>query len=492
MEIKGTIHIMQKLVRFCLCILIMLAASYYHEVKGQPTVKHYTVKNNKMYIALGKDMSDASIDSFASQFNLGDLALKKYVRGALLDSLKILGWKVEIDNDEVFIISKPLFGLDNIDNPGNKIQKDGTLEGRFPVISSRIKYGYNNFRNKAPFAIQDSMVTFYLRNYNNAKKIMLAGNFNDWKPDALSMTRTDSGWIARVKLGPGKYWYKFIVDGNWTTDPDNRQSENDGKGNINSVFFRTNIVFRLDSYTNAKKVYLSGSFNNWEPAELLMNKTATGWQLPLYLAEGTHTYRFVADRRWFEDPANSEYYPNEFGQRNSVIRIGKPYLFYLEGFPDAKQVVLTGSFNSWRNEELFMKKTAKGWELPYTLGPGNYEYNFIIDGKWTAAPANANANANADKGSGNFYFVIKPNHIFRLKGFENAKSVYLAGDFNNWSPNTFAMKKRDNEWTLDVHLPAGKHLYKFVVDGKWIIDPANELWEQNEHNTGNSVIWIKE
>lgn len=490
MEIRNTIHIRPWLMRSCVCILILLG-NFFMELKGQPPIKHYTVKNNKMFIAIGKNMSDAAIDSFATEFNLRDLALKKYIRGVLRDSLKILGWKVEIDNDEVFIISKPLFGLDNLDNPANKFsftQKDQPIAGRFPVVSNLIRYGYNRFRNKAPFAIQDSIVTFYLRNFENAKKVMLAGSFNDWKPDALAMTQTDSGWIARVKLGPGKYWYKFIVDGNWRIDSDNRLSENDGQGNINSVFFRTNILFKLDSYTNAKKVYLSGSFNNWSHDELAMNKTATGWELPLYLADGTHTYRFVADRRWFADPVNPERYPNEFGDYNSVLRIGKPYLFYLEGYPDAKQVVLTGSFNGWRSDELFMKKTEKGWELPYTLGAGNYEYNFIIDGKWVAAPGDP-AVKNSSR---NFYFVIQPNHTFRLKGFENAKTVFLAGEFNNWSPNTFAMKRQGDEWVLDAHLSIGKHLYKFVVDGKWIIDPANELWEQNEHNTGNSVLWIKE
>ena len=70
--------------------------------------------------------------------------------------------------------------------------------------------------------------------------------------------------------------------------------------------------------------------------------------------------------------------------------------------------------------------------------------------------------------------------------------IYVAGDFNNWSPNTFVMKKEGDEWVLKVHLSAGKHLYKYVVDGKWIIDPANKLWEQNEHNTGNSVLWIED
>jgi len=37
----------------------------------------------------------------------------------------------------------------------------------------------------------------------------------------------------------------------------------------------------------------------------------------------------------------------------------------------------------------------------------------------------------------------------------------------------------------------GKHLYKFIVDGKWIKDPDDPLWEGNEFGTDNSVIWIE-
>jgi hypothetical protein len=461
---------------------------FFAAAEAQPVIKNYTIKDNKMYIALGKQMSDASIDSFTNQYNLIDLALKKYVRGVLLDSLRIQGWKVEIDNAEVFVISKPLFSLDNMNNPVDKMlftEKDRDFMTRFPVTSTGVRYGYNRFRNRLPYSSWDSTVTFHLRGYEKAKKVMLAGSFNEWKPDVLAMKQTDSGWIAPVKLMPGKYWYKFIVDGNWIADPDNQLKENDGMGNINSVFFKKNHVFRLDGYSSAKRIYVSGSFNGWKENELLMNKTATGWELPLYLAEGTHTYRFIADRRWMDDPANPDKLPNEYGENNSVLRFGKNRLFYLEGFTDAKQVVLSGSFNGWRRDELFMKKTEKGWELLYALGPGNYQYKFVIDGKW------AGASTEDKHGAGdNFYFVIEPNHEFRLKGFENAKQVYIAGDFNNWAPNTFFMKKQGNEWVLDVHLSQGKHLYKFVVDGKWILDPDNKLWEQNEHSTGNSVLWI--
>jgi hypothetical protein len=487
MEIKRTIRKVQKTVHFCVCALL-LTVFLDAGLSAQPVPKKYSIRNGRMIITLGKNITEPSLDSFITQYELYDLALKQILKDNSLDSLKKMGWKIEENDEAIFVISKPLISVDNINNPANKIiltEKHPDFSELFPVVSSHVKYGYNRFRNKSQFAVQDSVVTFFLRNNRNAKRVILSGSFINWSPDALLMTKTDSGWIARVKLGPGKYWYKFIVDGNWTVDRDNLLVENDGLGNDNSVFFKPNTLFTLRTFTNAKRVYLSGSFNNWVPRELEMVKTAAGWQLPLYLADGTHTYRFVADGQWFADPANPDHFPNEFGEFNSVIRIGKSYLFHLPGYADAKQVVLSGSFNGWRKDELYMNKTAAGWELPYTLGPGNYEYNFFVDGK-VAKPAGT-----AISNDGNLYFIIQPNYTFRLKGYSNAKAVYLAGDFNNWSPNTFAMKREGDEWVFAANLSVGKHLYKFVVDGEWILDPGNKLWEQNEPGTGNSVIWVE-
>jgi hypothetical protein len=481
---------MQRWVRFYLCLVLFLAMG----TTGftQPPLKQYTVNNGKMFITLLKNIADNSLDSFITQYDLHDLALKEFMKNGFRDSLEKNGWTIDMNTNVGVVISKPLFGTENIKDPVERIlytERKGSDIKQFAAVSNEVVYGFNRFRNKFPFAQHDSIVTFYLRGYNKARKVMLAGSFNDWQPNDLAMIRTDSGWIAEIKLGPGKYWYKFIADGNWLVDADNRLSENDGRGNINSVFYKTNTVFKLNGYTNAKNVFVSGSFNRWKADQLLMNKTADGWELPIYLADGTHTYRYVADGSWFADPGNSEKFPNEYGEFNSVIRLGKSYLFYLDGYTNAKEVVLSGSFNNWRKDELFMKKTAKGWELFYTLGPGNYEYYFIIDGKFDAKKASPDSLYGL-KENRNFNFVIDPNYIFRLKGNSHAKTVYLAGDFNNWSPNTFPMQKEGTEWVLPIHLSAGKHLYKFVVDGNWILDPSNKLWEQNEAHTGNSVIWI--
>src|SRR5215212_782969 len=101
-------------------------------------------------------------------------------------------------------------------------------------------YGCNWFINKSAFAVKDSTVCFFLRNHTEAKKVFLSGNFCNWNPAAWSMTKTDSGWIALVKLPAGRYLYKFIIDGNWNTDVDNLLMD---EQHLNSIYYKTNAVF---------------------------------------------------------------------------------------------------------------------------------------------------------------------------------------------------------------------------------------------------------
>lgn len=471
----------------CLWVLLNAMPSF-----AQDRGEKYTIKDGRMLIELSKKISEAQLDSFITKFDLYDLDLKEFFKTNSPDSLQKMGWRLEKNTQEQLVISKLLRGFDRFDNPADKIifaGKQPTTGELFPITSGDIKYGSNYFKKKFPFQVLDSMVTFYLRNNTNAQRVMLAGSFNDWNPEVLRMNKTDSGWIATVKLGPGKYWYKFIVDGNWTIDKDNATVENDGRGNDNSVYYKPNYTFHLQGFDNARRVYLSGSFNNWEPRQLAMVKTSSGWRLPVYLAEGTHTYRFVVDGRWMADPGNNDRLPNEFDEFNSVISFGKPHVFSLAGYTNAKQVLLVGSFNQWKQGELRMNKTATGWELPYKLGPGNYEYRYRVDDNWVTDTSGKIMQADKKQPANN-QLVIGANYTFRLKGYATAGSIAVAGDFNGWSPGSFLMKRGTDGWLLDMYLSPGKHAYKFVVGGKWIRDPANQLWEQNEFGTGNSVIWF--
>ena len=79
---------------------------------------------------------------------------------------------------------------------------------------------------------------------------------------------------------------------------------------------------------------------------------------------------------------------------------------------------------------------------------------------------------------------------FRLKGFANAKQVTVAGSFNDWSPSSTKLKKVGDEWIVQTVAEPGKHMYKFIVDGNWILDPANKE-TGNENGHVNSVIVVK-
>lgn len=71
----------------------------------------------------------------------------------------------------------------------------------------------------------------------NVNKVCLAGDFNDWKPEP--MAKRETGFHATLKLDPGVYQYKFVVDGKWQVDPCS-------KGNAMNDFGTTNSVLLVD------------------------------------------------------------------------------------------------------------------------------------------------------------------------------------------------------------------------------------------------------
>jgi len=69
----------------------------------------------------------------------------------------------------------------------------------------------------------------------HAKKVTIAGEFNKWDPEALSLTKLGSGrWEAMIPLPPGKYNYVCFADGKEMLDPLNPDTDNE-KGRKVSV-----------------------------------------------------------------------------------------------------------------------------------------------------------------------------------------------------------------------------------------------------------------
>lgn len=66
--------------------------------------------------------------------------------------------------------------------------------------------------------------------------VFVAGSFNDWDPTSVPMTERKGIYSATLKLAPGIYEYKFVIDGVWTLDPDPaRDWTQNGLGTLNSL-----------------------------------------------------------------------------------------------------------------------------------------------------------------------------------------------------------------------------------------------------------------
>lgn len=71
---------------------------------------------------------------------------------------------------------------------------------------------------------------------NGAEEVSLVGDFNSWNPEVHPMKKDKYGiWEKDLVIPPGRYEYKFLVDGNWAVDPKNKQIDSNCYGTYNSV-----------------------------------------------------------------------------------------------------------------------------------------------------------------------------------------------------------------------------------------------------------------
>ena len=69
-----------------------------------------------------------------------------------------------------------------------------------------------------------------------AKQVFITGDFSSWDGKGIAMKRNRTGlWKTSLNLKPGRYEYKFIVDGQWWTDPTNTNTVGNSFGSANSV-----------------------------------------------------------------------------------------------------------------------------------------------------------------------------------------------------------------------------------------------------------------
>ena len=84
------------------------------------------------------------------------------------------------------------------------------------------------------------------------------------------------------------------------------------------------------SRENARKIFLAGTFNGWNPQATPMKRGTGGeWSASLELVPGYYEFKFVADGEWTCEPECQpgsprceKCVPNIFGTMNCTLEVG--------------------------------------------------------------------------------------------------------------------------------------------------------------------------
>ncbi|URA09526.1 hypothetical protein [Thermospira aquatica] len=148
------------------------------------------------------------------------------------------------------------------------------------------------------------------------------------------------------------------------------------------------------------------------------------------------------------------------------------------------------------------------WEVRWTnrLAPGRYRYRLMVDGVWISDPYNTQKVVDMTGVEFSYFDLDREflpnvryplkvsNHVYRFYYKDDeAKTVSLVGDFNNWDPYSLPMVyKGAGEYEIEVKLRPGIHVYCFVVDGKWVPDPQNRYQYSDLAKNTVNLLWVEE
>lgn len=72
--------------------------------------------------------------------------------------------------------------------------------------------------------------------FPSAEFVCIAGTFNDWHPQVTEMINVGGDrWAKVLSLEPGRYEYRFVVDGRWVDDPTASETVPNPFGTCNAV-----------------------------------------------------------------------------------------------------------------------------------------------------------------------------------------------------------------------------------------------------------------
>ena len=346
---------------------------------------------------------------------------------------------------------------------------------------------------------KEGKVVFTFKTDIKANAVFVAGNFNNWSTSAMPMQFVDGVWQIAVALEPGSYQYKFVINGTtWKEDPEAPSYVDDGYGGRNGAFVVTKdgkvepvsgqtsvasqalknyepnngrkdtiyvdqdgyVVIRL--YTNAKSVFITGDFNNWNEKDTEAYFVDDGiWEAVLELTPGIYEYKFITDGNWLVDPNAFAYVDDGFGGKNGVFEV-----YEENGQLKVRAPVSKGAVQL-HSESAETQKVETTVELKKEVAQveGIKAGVSIVDGKV----------------------------LFAVKN-DRAQEAYVAGTFNSWNATGLKMQLVDGYWTASLQLSPGTYEYKyvFVIGGNqvWQEDPNAPSYKPDGYGGKNSVFKV--
>lgn len=128
------------------------------------------------------------------------------------------------------------------------------------------------------------------------------------------------------------------------------------------------------------------------------------------------------------------------------------------------------------------------------LIPGKLEAGKALTLNYSGEPVPPVMVTRAWFGDTAYSFIMKRSpkveYNLQYKPTREVKSVFVAGDFNGWSATQTPLNFKDGIWKADLKLYPGRFSYRIVVDGDWILDPANKDTVSNNMGGVNSVLTV--
>jgi len=193
----------------------------------------------------------------------------------------------------------------------------------------------NDIENSAitagePAAVAETVAVEFKHADPGAQTVHVAGDFNNWLDndqgkvtghDEWKLQNDGAGnWKLARQMKPGRYLFKYVVDGEkWVNDA-NLPKADDGNSllEVKTDSSGVDVRFQLDA-PDAKSVFVAGEFNQWNATANPLTKDESGkWNTALKLKPGRYAYKFIVDDQWRPDPGNPESAPDGLGGQNSV------------------------------------------------------------------------------------------------------------------------------------------------------------------------------